>query len=159
MRGLIYFSDPARNHSNRCISPVNKQCWKNGNKMRSTLKNSLQWQLLFLPPEQMNSRMGMSKAKSLPLYIKIKFIHLRNLHVCKSTRPGEMHPRVLRKLADVVAKTLSMISEKSWQSGKIHGNQVKFLMTGKGGNIVPIFKMSRKEDSSLRLGRSWNSSS
>ncbi|KFQ65901.1 hypothetical protein N334_01642, partial [Pelecanus crispus] len=54
--------------------------------------------------------------------------HLKNLNVHKSMGPDEMHPRVLRKLADV-----------SWQSGEVPADWKK-------GNVVPIFKKGRKED-------------
>ncbi|KFW95296.1 hypothetical protein N336_00673, partial [Phalacrocorax carbo] len=64
---------------------------------------------------------------------------LRNLDMHKSMGPDEMHPRVLRELADVVAKSLSMIFEKSWHSGEIPGNWRK-------GNIVPIVQKGKKED-------------
>ncbi|KFZ68078.1 hypothetical protein N338_02102, partial [Podiceps cristatus] len=65
--------------------------------------------------------------------------HLGNLNIHKSMGPDKMHPRVLRELADGVARPLSMVSDKSWQSGEVPGDWKK-------GNTAPVFKKGRRED-------------
>jgi len=47
-----------------------------------------------------------------------------------------MYPRVLKELADVVIKPLSMIIEKSQQSSEVHGDWKK-------DNVTPIFRKRR----------------
>ncbi|KFV20619.1 RNA-directed DNA polymerase from mobile element jockey, partial [Tauraco erythrolophus] len=65
--------------------------------------------------------------------------NLRNLKAHKSMGPDEVHPRVLRELADEVAKPQCIIFQKSWQSGEVPNDW-------KRGNIASVFNKGKKED-------------
>ena len=64
----------------------------------------------------------------------------KNLKVHKSKGSYEMHPQVLRELVDEVAKPLSILFERSWQSGEVP-------TVWNRGNKTSIFKKGKKEDS------------
>jgi len=65
---------------------------------------------------------------------------LMRLHIFKSMGTDDIHPGVPRMwLANVVAKVLPIIFEKSCPTGKVVGDWKK-------GNTTPIFNKGRKED-------------
>ncbi|PKU41725.1 rna-directed dna polymerase from mobile element hypothetical protein [Limosa lapponica baueri] len=66
--------------------------------------------------------------------------HLRNLKVHKPMGPDEMHPWVLKELANEVAKLLSIIFKKSWHSSEVPTDW-------KRRNMNTIFEKEKKEDS------------
>ena len=54
----------------------------------------------------------------------------------------EVYSRVIQELAEVVAKLLSIISEKSWLSGQVWQVPIDW----KKRNFTPVFSKGRKED-------------
>ncbi|GAB0179869.1 mitochondrial enolase superfamily member 1 [Grus japonensis] len=66
--------------------------------------------------------------------------HLGNLDIHTSFMgPDGMHPQVLRELADVIARPLSIIFERSWRTGEVPEDWRKAYVT-------PVFKKGKKED-------------
>ena len=61
------------------------------------------------------------------------------LNVYKSMGLDDIHPGVLKEMADMIAEPLSIVFERSWLPGEVPGDW-------KRGNITPIFKKGRKED-------------
>ncbi|KFM04688.1 hypothetical protein AS27_06807, partial [Aptenodytes forsteri] len=64
---------------------------------------------------------------------------LRHLDAQKSMGPDGIHPRVLRELAEVLAKPLSIIYQQSWLTVKVPDDW-------RLANVMPIYKKGRKED-------------
>ncbi|KAJ7418157.1 hypothetical protein BTVI_30465 [Pitangus sulphuratus] len=60
--------------------------------------------------------------------------------------PDRMHPRMLRELADVIAKPLSIIFERSWRIGEVPEDWRK-------PSVTPVFKNGKKEDSELKASQ------
>ncbi|GAB0205019.1 mitochondrial enolase superfamily member 1 [Grus japonensis] len=65
--------------------------------------------------------------------------HLGKLNIHKSMGPDGMHPRVLRELADVIAKPFYTIFERPWRTGEVPEDWRKV-------NVTPVFKKGKKED-------------
>ena len=53
--------------------------------------------------------------------------------------PDELHPRVLRELADVVAQTFFIILQKSWPTRNV-------LVDWRLTNVTPVFRKGQKDD-------------
>ncbi|KAK4826884.1 hypothetical protein QYF61_012072 [Mycteria americana] len=64
---------------------------------------------------------------------------LHHLDTHKSMGPDEIHPRVLKELADVLTKPLSIIYQQSCLTGEVPADW-------RLANVTPIFKKGRKED-------------
>ncbi|KFV87952.1 hypothetical protein N308_03592, partial [Struthio camelus australis] len=64
---------------------------------------------------------------------------LSKLDIHKSMDPDGIRPRVLRELADVIARPLSILLERSWRSGEVPDDWKK-------ANVTPVFKKGKKEE-------------
>ncbi|KFW61677.1 hypothetical protein AS28_01515, partial [Pygoscelis adeliae] len=64
---------------------------------------------------------------------------LHHLDTHKSMGPDGIHPRVLRELAEELAKPLSIIYQQSWLTGEVPDDW-------RLANVTPIYKKGRKED-------------
>ncbi|KFV88584.1 hypothetical protein N308_15505, partial [Struthio camelus australis] len=64
---------------------------------------------------------------------------LSKLDTRRSMGPDGIHPQVLRELADVIARPLSIIFERSWRSGEVPEDWKK-------ANVTPVFKKGKKEE-------------
>ncbi|KAK4817308.1 hypothetical protein QYF61_009161 [Mycteria americana] len=64
---------------------------------------------------------------------------LHHLDTPKSMGPDKIHPRVLRELAEVLTKPLSIIYQQSWLTGEV---PVDWGL----GNVTPIYRKGQKED-------------
>lgn len=63
--------------------------------------------------------------------------HGVKLDIQKSMGPDGMRPRVLRELVDIIVRPLSIILERSWQSGEVPEDWKK-------ANVTPAFKKGRE---------------
>ncbi|KGL97655.1 RNA-directed DNA polymerase from mobile element jockey, partial [Charadrius vociferus] len=64
---------------------------------------------------------------------------LHHLDIHKSMGLDGIHPRVLRELAEVLTKTLSIICQQSWLTGEV---PVDWRLA----NVTSIYKKGQKED-------------
>ncbi|GAB0188526.1 mitochondrial enolase superfamily member 1 [Grus japonensis] len=79
-------------------------------------------------------------ANTDPLSVKEELVCelLQELDPYKLIGPDHIHPRVLRELADIIVRLLSIIFEKLWRSGDIPEDWKKT-------NVTPMYKKGLKE--------------
>ncbi|GAB0179867.1 mitochondrial enolase superfamily member 1 [Grus japonensis] len=98
-------------------------------------------------PELEDHDCGNNKLPADPEIVRDLLLHL---DAYKFMGLDGIQPRVLRELADVIVRPLSIIFQQSWESGEIP-------VDWKLANVVPIFKKGKKEDPGngmkLRQGR------
>ncbi|KFP65327.1 hypothetical protein N322_00874, partial [Cariama cristata] len=64
---------------------------------------------------------------------------LLHLDMNKSMGLGGIHSRILKELADELAKPISIIYQQSWLTGEVPDDW-------RLANVTPFYKMGRKED-------------
>ncbi|KAK4810800.1 hypothetical protein QYF61_008773 [Mycteria americana] len=74
----------------------------------------------------------------LPADFELAWDLLLQLNAHKSMGPDGIHPRVLKELADVIARPLSVIYQRSWESGEVP-------VDWKLANVIPIFKKGQRD--------------
>ncbi|KAK4812180.1 hypothetical protein QYF61_009072 [Mycteria americana] len=91
-----------------------------------------------IQPPELEDR---DREQNKPPIIKEEAVNdlLCHLDTHKSMGPDEIHPRVLRELAEELAKPLSIICQQSWLTGEIPHNW-------RLANVMPIYKKGWKED-------------
>ncbi|GAB0203202.1 hypothetical protein GRJ2_002785800 [Grus japonensis] len=87
-------------------------------------------------PELEDRDCGNDKLPADPELVRDLLLHL---DASKSMGPDGIHPRVLGELADVIVRPLSIIFQRSWESGEVP-------VDWKLANVVPIFKKGKQED-------------
>ncbi|KAM9590717.1 uncharacterized protein ACIBXB_005842 isoform 1-T1 [Morphnus guianensis] len=84
---------------------------------------------------------GKDEEQNIPPLIQEEIVRdlLRHLDTHKSMGPDGIHPRVLRELAEVLAKPLSIIYQRSWSTGEVPEDW-------RLANVTPIYKKGQRED-------------